>query len=1087
MAETTLEKFKKLLAELFMFDQADLDFGIYRIMNAKRDEITRFLDRDLLPEVREALGNLEQADRAAIEAELAKAIEQAKALGAEPESLPKVRELRAQLEQKADVEGLESEILSDLHDFFRRYYDQGDFLSLRRYKEGVYAIPYEGEEVKLYWANSDQYFIKTTEQFRDYSFTLTDGKRVTFKVAEASTEHNNNQPSNGQERRFLLRDSEPVVEEDGDLAIRFEYRPDPEKRKQVALNAQAVQRILESDASRNWLAGLAAKSPTERNPERTFLEKHLESYTARNTFDYFIHKDLGRFLKRELDFYIKNEVMHLDDIEGETAPRADQYLAKVKAIRYLAHKIIDFLAQIENFQKKLWIKKKFVVETNYCFRLDCVPEDLYAEVAANDAQWNEWVELNAIEETARTEARSGNGAQSAIEFLKAHPALVLDTRHFPTAFTSRLLSAVTDLNEMTDGVLVHAENFQALSLLQTRYRGRVKTITIDPPYNRGGDDFPYKDNYRHSSWLTMMLGRLSLAWPLLTIEGALFSNIDENERDNLQAVLDWVFGRDNRVEELIWAQNTTHSQSPLYSTNHEYVEVYVRNRLAAEQAPDMFREPKPGFSDLMKLVEELNPRYPTIAEVENAIGVLFDRHIEAYKEELHELGLDYDDDTKKEDPWKGIYNYCNAEYRASNDDLVGESDARAKEARLVVWRESDPSAPAQKQAESTRNPDDPNFRFYKPLHPRTKNPCPHPKTGWRWPYSWPDATRDSFEALDRVGRIVWGDDETKIPQYKRFVHDVETNVAKSFFHDYTDGEKQIASLFGVAGLFPTPKPTTLPTRFISQTARNDSTILDFFAGSGTTGHAVINLNRKDEGKRKFVLVESARHFVTVLLPRLKKVIFTPDWKDGKPKRTATQEEVQRAPRIMKVIRLESYEDSLNNLELKRTREQGELLEGHTGLREDYLLHYMLDVESQGSGSLIDLGRFEAPFHYVLNIAAGSAGETKPTNVDLIETFNWLLGLRVKHVDTIRDFRVVQGTNPANEKTLIIWRNTREKSNAELDDFFLKQGYNTRDMEFDLIYVNGDNNLENLKRPDETWKVRLIEEDFKRLMFDVEDV
>ena len=148
---------------------------------------------------------------------------------------------------------------------------------------------------------------------------------------------------------------------------------------------------------------------------------------------------------------------------------------------------------------------------------------------------------------------------------------------------------------------------------------------------------------------------------------------------------------------------------------------------------------------------------------------------------------------------------------------------------------------------------------------------------------------------------------------------------------------------------------------------------------------------------------------------------------------------------------------------------------------------MLDVESKDSASLLDLRPFEDPFNYKLKVGTGSAGETRPTNVDLVETFNWLLGLRVKHIDTIRGFRVVQGTNPAGEKALVIWRNTREKSNADLDEFFLKQGYNTRDMEFDLIYVNGDNNLENLKRPDETWKVRLIEEEFKNLMFDVEDV
>jgi adenine-specific DNA-methyltransferase len=258
-------------------------------------------------------------------------------------------------------------------------------------------------------------------------------------------------------------------------------------------------------------------------------------------------------------------------------------------------------------------------------------------------------------------------------------------------------------------------------------------------------------------------------------------------------------------------------------------------------------------------------------------------------------------------------------------------------------------------------------------------------------------------------------------------------------------------------------------------------VLDYFAGSGTTAHAVIDLNSENSHKLKYVLVEMGEYFDTILVPRIKKVVYSKDWKDGKPvSREGTSH-------MFKYLRLESYEDTLNNLELQRTQEQGELLARHPEMREDYVLRYMLDVESQGSASLLDLDRFEDPFNYKLNVGTGSAGETRRVNVDLVETFNWLLGLRVKHMDTIRGFRVVQGRNPAGEKVLVIWRNTREKSNPELDEFFLKQGYNTRDMEFDLIYVNGDNNLENLKRPDETWKVRLIEEEFKRLMFDVQDV
>ena len=297
-----------------------------------------------------------------------------------------------------DITALENEVFSDLCNFFRRYYNEGDFLSLRRYKEGVYAIPYEGEEVKLHWANADQYYIKTAEYFRSYTFKLPSGKRVHFKLAEADTERDNNQAQAGNDRRFILSETDPLLEREGDFIIRFEYRPDTAGRKQKELNDRAVEKILSTPGFGDRQAELAQLRPTEKNPKRTLLEKHLTDYTARNTFDYFIHKDLGGFLRRELDFFIKNEIMHLDDIEQESAPRVEQYLSKIKVIRRIAHKIIDFLAQIEDFQKKLWLKKKFVVETNYCVTLDRVSEELYPEIIANDVRHDEWLRLFAIDE-----------------------------------------------------------------------------------------------------------------------------------------------------------------------------------------------------------------------------------------------------------------------------------------------------------------------------------------------------------------------------------------------------------------------------------------------------------------------------------------------------------------------------------------------------------------------------------------------------------------------------------------------------------------------------------------------------------------
>lgn len=1033
MPETHLEKFKKLLTELFMFDQADLDFGIYRIMNAKREEITRFLDRDLLPQVREALGELEQADRVSVEAELTKAIEQARTLGADAESLPKVKELRQQLAQKADIEALESEVFSNLYSFFRRYYNEGDFLSLRRYKEGVYAIPYEGEEVKLHWANADQYYIKTTEYFRDYTFKLSDARRVHFKLAEADTEQNNNRAANGQERRFILREADPIAEENGELIVRFEYRHDSEKRKQADLNEQAALRILQSEATRNWLAGLVAKVPTGKNPDRTTLDKHLGDYTALNTFDYFVHKDLKGFLRRELDFYIKNEVMHLDDIESESAPRVGQYLATIRAIRHIAYKIIDLLTQIEDFQKKLWLKKKFVVETNYCVVLDQTPEDMYAEIAASHAQRQEWVRLFSIDEIKADLTGPGYSEPLTIEFLKSHPTLVVDTRHFAAEFTTRLLASIPNLDELIDGVLIRSENFQALSLVRDHYYEGLKCIYIDPPYNTDAGPILYKNEYRSSSWISLMENRLTLAKGLLSDAGIICVTVDDYQVHELGLLLDQIFGRDNQLGVAVIRNNPSgRSTVKGFSICHEYAFFY-----RAGEGATLARLPRSQKQlDRFTIEEGVQVDWRNFRKDGGAVT-----HRSERPKQFYPVYVKLTDKTLRIP--KLSWDKARRQWDVLEEPETGE---------VPVW----------------------------PIDENGKERV--------WSLNHVSASKRLAELEVKLVS------ESKIQVLRRHIPsegvlprswwDKNTYAAREY------GSAALTALFGQSSMFSFAKSPFAVQDCIwveGLDEESEESVLDFFAGSGTTGHAVINLNREDGGERKFILVETASYFDTVLLPRLKKVTFTPEWKDGKPLRMATKEESDRSPRIMKVILLESYEDALNNLELKRTREQGELLDRNAALREDYVLRYMLDVESIESASLLDIKQFDDPFKYKLKVGAGSVGETRLANVDLVETFNWLLGLRVRHIDTIRGFRIVQGTNPAGEKALIIWRNTREKSNADLDEFFLKQGYNTRDMEFDLVYVNGDNNLENLKRPDETWKVRLIEEEFKNLMFDVEDV
>ena len=1143
------EKLKAKLRELFQLDQPDLDFGFYRVMHAKSVEVAQFLDNDLLPQVKEAFGLYKTADKAELEKDLAKAIEQAQSLGADPETLPKVKELRAKLKSDAvDVGALENEIYDHLFSFFRRYYSEGDFLAMRVYKPGVYAIPYQGEEVMLHWANKDQYYIKTSEYLRDYAFRLRPEyekkpMRVHFRLSDAAEgEHGNVKAAAGKDRVFILAPGESrrdfIAEEGGELSILFEYRsatltdwPEDAREGKIKPPAQkdlialATQRVLTVNDPKlsAWIVELGKPHVTTNGEKKEYtrIEAHLGRYTTRNTFDYFIHKDLGGFLRRELDFYIKNEVMHLDDVENESGPKVEQYLSKIKVIRKIAGKIIAFLAQLEDFQKKLWLKKKFVVETNYCITLDRIPEAFYQEIAANVAQREEWVRLFAIDQNKSDKSGEEAYSQSLTPaFLKTNNNLVVDTALFDSEFKVRLISAFDDIGSEVDGVLIHSDNFQALNLIQRSFHQEIKCAYIDPPYNTESSAILYKNNYRHSSWCTMIRDRVSVARRLLQDDGALFVSIDKAERTVLEHALDEVFGAENHIEELIWTQATANSQLPNYSTNHEYVEVYARDRRSVERDAEMFREPKPGYREVMELIQRLQPDYPDVMSISQQIKKLFKAHLASYKEELEASGREWDDEAKRQDPWRGLYLYSNAEYRDSTGALVPDAKAKAAKASIWVWRAISAGAPASKQSPTTKDPKHFNYRFYRPLHPVTGRPCPHPRGGWKFPVE-PDpnnAARRSFVEFERDNRIAWGEDETTLPGTKGFLHEVETNIGTSVFYEYNDGENELTELFGESGLFLSPKSSRFVRKFIRQAAGKRDWFIDFFGGSGSSGHAVITQNREDGGERKQILIEVGRHFDTILIPRIKKVAYSSSWRGGKPTVRAGGNQ------MFKYCRLESYEDALNNLDLRRTHQQQSLLDvaeaqGTDGLKEQYLLRYMLDVETRGSQSLLNVEAFKDPTAYKLKVKRPGSDESREMNVDLLETFDWLIGLTVRHIaapqsftaEFERDsekrlqikkgrlkgnahgpwwFRTVTGTMPDGRRTLIIWRKLTgepEQDNLVLDEWFTKQGYSTKDFEFQLVYVNGDNNLENLKAPDDTWKVRLIEEDFHRLMFDTEGV
>ena len=975
------QKFRDILAEILQLDQAELDFGIYRIMNQKRKDIEAFLNNRLVPEV--------------------------------------TKILKAQTAAETDISAMENEVFSHLAKFFSRYYEGGDFISKRRYKDGAYAIPYSGEEVKLYWANADQYYIKTSEYFKNYSFVLpTSRRKVHFVLRDADTEQNNNKAANNMERRFQLCEEDCIAEEDGELNIFFTYELMPKTTKQDALIKDAEAKIISSFAEGKYadFAELVnEKVPTEKNKERTLLMKHLQDYTAKNNFDYFIHKDLGGFLRRELDFYIKNEVMFLDDLD---ATHIMEHLAQVKAIKLVGEKIITFLAQLEDFQKKLWLKKKFVVGCDYCITLDRIPRTLYPEIIANDEQRKEWVRLFAIDEIKGDMMTEGYSEPLTEKFLEDNPFLVLDTKFFSAEFKHKLVGSMEKVDEECNGLLINSENFQALELLQDKYRETVRGMYYDPPYNTKSNEFIYKDSFRHSSWMSMMGNRLALSSNLLNKYGAIMVSCDENENTNLKTVLNDVFSEENFLTDIIWQGGGKNDQK-YFSISHEYIQLFLKNKLFMDSTDIRWLERKENIDLIYATFEKIKKQYPNDMKMQE----------KALKD------------------W----------YKSLPD---GEPAKRQKhfnrvEARVIFF------------PDNISKPE--NGYYYDVIHPVTGKPCKKPKGGWRFV----EETMKQHLADDRV---FFGKDETTVPCRKSFLKETEYESPSTVIYlDNRVSTTLIKNLFNNKKVFNNPKYYLLIGRLLRLIGDTESMFMDAFAGSGTTGHAVIYLNREDKGNRKYILCEMAEYFNSVTKPRIEKVIYSEDWKDGKP---VSRKGISQC---FKYIRLEQYEDTLNNLQQKNQRLDFDNENGKGDFEETYFLRYMLDTETKGD--LFNLEWFKNPF--AMSIKTTKDNELVDTHVDMVETFNYLIGLNVETLRYPKDgYCVVEGTTHiGNERTLVIWRNCNKVSNEDLNEFFRKQAYCTTDSEFDKIYVNGDNTLPNIKTDEEHWKVVLIEEEFKKRMFE----
>lgn len=977
------EKVKSLLEELFQFDSQDLDFGIYRIMNFKRREIEKFIEKDLIAQAEKQFKEYSQVGQEALQSDIEKLENEIiRDFGDETldsqgnvkknEDAPKIKQYISKMKSLEEIKLTQSQIddvFNHIYEFFSRYYDKGDFISKRRYggKEKYY-IPYNGQELAFSWANFDQYYVKNSEFFKKYCFSLS-GYQISFILLEVAGESNANIDWN----KYFVLSSDKIVnldENKKEISVYLNWRAlsDPEKIKYGQKNTQKAIVIDGISLLSKALEGHAiAKELFKRvDEERVLLEKHLSRYVERNKTDYFVHKNLKSFLERELDFYIKNEIMDLDEIETFENKQEKLGNAKIKAIREISRKIIDFLSQIEEFQKSMFEKKKFVISSNYCLTLDKIDSKFYYEIGRNEEQVKEWKSAFRIDETTQGTLDGSNPAKDQktleVEFLKGHRNLVLDTKFFSTEFKNKLLSSFVNLDKQIDGIVIKSDNYHALKLLNAKYREKINCIYIDPPFNTGSDDFIYKDNYRHSTWVTMLFDRLKLARDFLFDDGVILASIDDNEVENLILLMKIVFGENNHVANICQKSRDSISNDLILSSNHNFQILFAKDWSVLFANRYDFRLPGEvsGFS---------NP----------------------------------DGDTKG--PWKPV-------------PVDGPGGA------------------------SKGNP----YYTFKGI------------TGY-FRYS-----KDTMQELYDKGEIIVRDGSLS-RKYYQSVAERKGQVATTWWDDVgttTEGTKMLLNLFGTKP-FNSPKPINLIKKICSlATNSDDEVVLDFFAGSGTTAHAVMKLNSEDKGNRKYILVESGEYFETVLLPRLKKIMYSEEWKNGKPISS------KGFSQFFKYVILEQYEDSLNNVVFSEANKQvQETLDGF----QDYFVHYMLDYETRRSSTRLLLERFEKPFDYKIKLMTGC--QERDTTIDLVETFNYLLGVTIEKVQTFNDadrtYQVVFGKT-RDETVAIIWRDI-ENLDLNRDREFIEGQILSGKIVYSIL-VNGDSYVKNAKA---------IEPEFKRLM------
>ena len=679
----------------------------------------------------------------------------------------------------------------------------------------------------------------------------------------------------------------------------------------------------------------------ELDPDQ--LRPHAQRFVRKHEADFFVHPQLRQFLEGELDYFLKNEFIAIwdNDTWDDNAGALGREREKFKIAREIGLSLIRFLGEIEDVQAALFEKRRFVTRCDYLVQASAVSAALRQSACENPAQVAEWAQWVGEKLTKPTKATARQGEA----LLARYPHLPIHTCHFDDAFTLALLAEFPDLDAATGGTLIHSENYGALRTLEPTYLGQVKCIYIDPPYNTDAGPILYKNEFKESSWLSLIESRISASRVLMQPTGALCLTIDDFEVSRVTLELFDEFGEANH-----WATVAIRSKpqgratTSGFSVNHEYALFFGNS-----ETSQVGRLPREGSRAERYAHRDDRGAYTWANFRKTGSDSLHDDRRQQYYP-IYVFGINA---RVPEMKWDGTRKEWECKPPKAGEVVVWPTDADNVARVWSVGADRAVSDLGVGDIEVRKTPD--GIALYRKYRPNEDGALP---ITW-----WADAKYSASESGTKLLQALGLEPKDLFPK----------------------------SVFAVSDCI----------RALGCGAKDFT--LDYFAGSGTTGHAVINLNREDGGTRKFLLVEMGEYFDTVMLPRIAKVMTSPEWKDGKPKEGVVQEAAddehwsQRTLPVVKVLRLESYDDALNAIELEKDETDNDAslsLGGDSREADETLIRYVLGAareENTLQPVWLNTEALDKPFDYALPTVVNGVAST--LKVDLTETACLMLGLQ----------------------------------------------------------------------------------------------